>query len=545
MGLTRIAIHRPIAILMLVAAFLTIGLIGYFQLPAELNPDIEFPTISISTQYAGTDPQEMETLITKPIEDSIAGVSGIEEIDSTSEQGQSLVRIQFYFGTDLDTADAQVIQKVDAIRSRLPVAASSPSVRQANTNGQPVLGIAMQSDQYSQQQLQTMATNIVQPALEQATDVGEVDVSSVTTREIHVDLDPNRLAAYGVSVPDIVNAIGGANINVASGFIETGPQYYDVRLIGEFASVDEIRALRLTVGSSGGSSGGGGATQGSAGNTSSAVVNQADLGGGATSSGSTGSKTFYLSDVANVYDTTAQPTSASFLDGKPAVQITVLKTTDGNTLNAIKSCKEELKAIAIDLPANIHFTISNDQSVQVSSNLADVVTSLFLGAILAILVVYAFLHNARGTLIVAIAIPTSMIATFVPLWALGFTLNSYSLLGLSLAVGILVDDSIVVLENINRHLQLGEEPIVAAINGRTEIGLAAIVLTSVNLVVFLPIAFMGGLTGLLYRSFGITVAFATLFSLFVSFTLTPMLAARWYRKGESLEFDWQVRCSLR
>jgi HAE1 family hydrophobic/amphiphilic exporter-1 len=515
---------------MIVSAFLVVGLIAYNQLPAELNPDIEYPTISIRTSYAGTDPQEMETLITKPIEDSIAGVSGIEEIDSTSEEGMSVVRIQFYFGTDLDTADSEVIQKVDAIRSSLPVAASSPSVQQADTNGQPIMSIAMQSKLYSQSQLQTMATNIVQPALEQATDVGEVDVSNVTRREIHVDIDPTKMASYGVTVPDLVNALGGANVNVASGFIENGPLYYSVRLLGEFSSVSEINDVRLALG------GGGSGSSGKSGSGANGIVlNESDLPSSSSSSSSSASKPVYLSDIAQVSDTIAQPTYASYFNGQPAVQITILMTSNGNTLAAVNSCKQELASIATGLPKGIKFTVSYDQSVQVTNNLSDVVASLFIGAILAILVVYCFLHNIRGTVIVAIAIPTSMIATFIPLWACGFSLNQMSLLGLSLAVGILVDDSIVVLENINRHLQLGEEPVVAAISGRTEIGLAALVLTSVDLVVFLPIAFMGGLIGLLYRSFGLTVAFATLFSLFISFTMTPMLAARWYRKGESIE----------
>jgi HAE1 family hydrophobic/amphiphilic exporter-1 len=532
MGLTRLAIARPIAILMVVAAFLTVGLIGYFQLPAELNPDIEFPTITVRTNYTGTSPQEMETLITRPIENSIAGVSSIQEIDSTSQQGVSTVRILFYFGTNLDTADSEVIQKVDAIRAKLPIAATSPSVQQADTNGQPIMNIAMQSPDISQSDLDDMATNIVQPALEQATDVGAVNVNSGSTREIHVDLDPNKLAAYGIGVPDIVNALGAANVDVASGFIQNASAYYDVRLIGQFASVDEIQNLKVSVGGSSGSSGG---TQ-DQGSTPSAVVNSSDL-GPTSSSSSTTSKAINLADLGTVSDTIAEPTTSSLFQDRPAIQLSILKTTNGNTLAACDSVKQELKSVAIDLPASVKFTISFDQSTQVTENMTDVVSSLVLGAFLAICVVYIFLHNARGTLIIAIAIPTSMIATFVPLWAFGFTLNSYTLLGLSLAVGILVDDSIVVLENINRHLGLGEEPMIAAIKGRTEIGLAALTLTSVDLVVFLPIAFMGGVIGLLYRSFGITVAFATLFSLFVSFTLTPMLAARWYRKGESLESD--------
>ena len=535
MGLTRLAISRPIAILMLVAAFLIVGLVAYKQLPEELQPDITFPVISVSTTYAGTSPQEMETLITKPIEDSIAGVSGIEEIDSTSEEGVSSVRINFYFGTDLATADAEVIQDVDAIRSRLPaISTVSPSVKQANTNGRPVLSYAMQSKTLSQTQLQTLATNVVQPALEQATDVGEVDVSQVTTRELHVDLDPNRLAAYDITVPEVAAAIGNANVNVASGFLQNNLQYYDVRLVGEFTSVNELADLQLPLGSLASATGASSVSSSSSSGASGLTTPTGGLSSSATG-GSVGSGIVALSDLGTISDTIAEPTDASYFNGQQAVQISILLITDGNVLAAVKSCNAQLKAISNDLPPGVTFTTSYDQSQQVTENLADVVVSLFLGALLAILVVYVFLHNARGTLIVAIAIPTSMIATFVPMWALHFSLNQFSLLGLSLAVGILVDDSIVVLENINRHLQLGEEPVVAAINGRTEIGLAAFVLTAVDLVVFLPIAFMSGVVGLLFRPFALTVAFATLFSLFVSFTLTPMLAARWYRKGESIE----------
>ena len=232
-------------------------------------------------------------------------------------------------------------------------------------------------------------------------------------------------------------------------------------------------------------------------------------------------------------DTGSEQTQEAFLNGQPSIGIDVLKTTDGNTIAAVAGVKEQIKKLGKILPPDITFTISTDQSETVNSNLNDVKVSLALGALLAVLVVFIFLHNIRGTIIIALAIPTSMIATFLPMYMLGFTLNTLSLLGLSLAVGILVDDSIVVLENINRHLAMGEEPHVAAINGRSEIGYAAITLTCVDLVVFLPIGFMGGVIGEFFRSFGITVAVATLFSLFVSFTLTPMLAARWYKKGRS------------
>ena len=521
MGLTRLAISRPVVILMMVAAFLVLGIIALFKLPAELNPKVDFPRVTVRTTYAGTNPQEMETLVTKPIEDAISGVSGVQEIDSYSEQGVSTVSIQFFFGTNLDTADADVIQKVDAIRKSLPTASDSPAVLKADTSGQPVMHIAMQSTKRPERELQSLATNIVQPALEQASDVGTVSIAQGALREIRVSVPASRLAAYGITISQLAQAIGNANVNVASGFIQTKSQYYNVRLIGEFASVDEIRNLKLNFA--------GTSAAGTAASTAGA--------GAAASTSAAANQVVSLGDIATVEDTGSEQTQDAFLNGQPSIGIDVLKTTDGNTLAAVDGVKTQIKKLAKILPPDITFTISTDQSETVNSNLTDVKASLALGALLAVLVVFLFLHNIRGTIIIAIAIPVSMLATFLPMYALGFTLNTLSLLGLSLAVGILVDDSIVVLENINRHLAMGEEPHVAAINGRSEIGYAAITLTCVDLVVFLPIGFMGGVIGEFFRSFGITVAFATLFSLFVSFTLTPMLAARWYKKGEKNEYD--------
>lgn len=532
MGLTRLAISRPVVILMMVAAFLVLGLISYSKLPRELNPKVDFPRVTVRTTYAGTNPQEMETLVTKPIEDAISGVSGVQEIDSYSEQGVSTVSIQFFFGTNLDTADADVIQKVDAIRKNLPQASDSPAVLKADTSGQPVMHIAMQSSRRPERELQSLATNIVQPAFEQATDVGTVAVAQGALREIRVSVPASRLAAYGITISQLAQAIGNANVNVASGFIQSGSRYYNVRLIGEFANVNEIRNLKLNFAATTNGTG----TAVSAGGGS-AIPPTGTAAAATTATPVSSNQVVALGDIATVLDTGSERTQDAFLNGQPSIGIDILKTTDGNTLAAVAGVKEQIKKLAKILPPDITFTISTDQSETVNSNLSDVVVSLILGAMLAMLIVFIFLHNIRGTIIIAIAIPTSMIATFLPMYALGFTLNTLSLLGLSLAVGILVDDSIVVLENINRHLAMGEEPTIAAINGRSEIGYAAITLTCVDLVVFLPIGFMGGVIGEFFRSFGITVAFATLFSLFVSFTLTPMLAARWYKKGERNEYD--------
>jgi HAE1 family hydrophobic/amphiphilic exporter-1 len=523
MGVTRLAINRPIAILMIVAAFLVLGVVSYLRLPAELNPKVDFPVVSINTTYAGTNPQEMETLITKPIEDSISGVSGLKQIDSTSQSGVSVVRCTFYFGTNLDTASAEVRQKVDAVRKKLPINADSPSVAKQDNSSQPIMYIAMKGNR-SPRELRVLADNVVSERLQQAPDVSAVNVFGGDQREIRVAVRSDRLAAYGVTIGQVAQAINNANQNVSAGYIQTSTQYASIRFLGEFTTVNELKDLRISLPS------GGGAT---------ATAPTGGAGGGGAGGGGAAApqaaRVVRLADIADVTDTTVQRTQESTLDGLDSVTLAIQKTSDGNTLKATDGVREQLKAVTKFIPADVSFVVTRDDSKNVRDNLKDVVISLFLGALLAVLIVYLFLHNLRATVIVAIAIPTCIIATFLPIAAFGFTLNSLTLLGLSLAIGILIDDSIVVIENISRHLALGQEPREAAITGRSEIGLAALTLTAVDLVVFVPIAFMSGVIGEFFRSFGVSISVAVLISLFVSFTLTPMLASRWFQKGQSLE----------
>ncbi len=524
MGATRLAINRPIAILMIVAAFLVLGIVSYLRLPAELNPKVDFPVVSVNTTYAGTNPQEMETLITKPIEDSISGVSGLKQIDSTSQSGVSVVRCTFYFGTNLDTAAADVRQKVDAVRKRLPTDADSPSVAKQDNSSQPILYIAMKGNR-SPRDLRVLADNVVSERLQQAPDVSAVNVFGGEQREVRVAVRADRLAAYGVTIGQLAQAINQANQNVSAGYIQTNTQYASIRFLGEFTSVNELKDLRISL----------------PGNGTSSLASGAAAPAGAGGAAGAGSRSVRLADIADVSDTTVERTVESTLDGADSVTLAIQKTSDGNTLKAANGVKEQLKAVKTFIPADVNFVITRDDSTNVLDNLRDVVVSLCIGAFLATLIVFLFLHNFRATVIVAIAIPTCIIATFLPIAALGFTLNSLTLLGLSLAIGILIDDSIVVIENISRHLALGQEPKEAAITGRSEIGLAALTLTAVDLVVFIPIAFMGGIIGEFFRSFGVSISVAVLISLFVSFTLTPMLASRWFRKGESLESTGEGR----
>ncbi len=516
MSLTNLAIKRPVVILMLIAALIVLGLRGFTTMPAELNPKVDFPNVSVFTSYSGAGPQEVETLISKPIEDAVSSVSGVKNITSVSQQGVSSVAIEFYLGTDLDVAASDIREKVDGVRRILPDEADAPTISKANSSSEPILYMTMRSTSgRSSRDLRDIADNAVKDRLGQIPGVASVFITGGDVREIQVALDKSRMSAYGLTISDVSTAIKNQNLNVPSGTVTEGNRDYAVRVIGEFTSADEIRKLRLNF----------------------AGKNSAP------------DRTLFVSDLGAVSDTVFERTAnATLSEREPGaksseplptasdtVSIVIQKTSDGNTVEAAEGVKKQLVGLKKILPSDIVFTITQDQSQRVEENLKDVEVSLVLGASLAVLIVFLFLHNLRGTMIVALAIPTSIIATFLVMSALGFTLNTMTLMGLSLAVGILVDDSIVVLENIYRHLAMGETPQEAALNGRSEIGLAAVTITMVDVVVFVPVAFMGGIVGQFFRSFGITVATATLFSLLMSFTLAPMLASRWYKKGESTE----------
>jgi HAE1 family hydrophobic/amphiphilic exporter-1 len=498
---------------MLITALIVLGLQGLTRTPAELNPKVDFPFVSVFTTYQGTGPAEMETLVSKPIEDAVSSVSGVKNVTSVSQEGVSVVSIEFYLGTDLDVAASDVREKVDGVRRALPEDADAPTITKANTSSEPIMYLAMRSTAgRSTRDLRDIADNQVKDFLGQVPGVASVLISGGDVREINLALDKSRLDAYGLTVSDIAQAIRASNLNVPAGRVTEGNRDYSVRLVGEFETPQEIQSLRLQFPGKNGSP----------------------------------DRTLFVSDLGTVRDTIAERTESATLGERPdrnqpvpvssdTVSLVIQKTSEGNTVQAAEGVKKQLETMKRVLPADLVFTTTTDQSQRVEENLEDVEVSLVLGALLAVSIVYLFLHNLRGTFIVALAIPTSIMATFLVMYSLGFTLNTMTLMGLSLAVGILVDDSIVVLENIYRHLQMGETPEEAALNGRQEIGLAAVTITLVDVVVFVPVAFMGGIVGQFFRSFGVTVAVATLFSLFVSFTLAPMLASRWYRKGENVE----------
>jgi HAE1 family hydrophobic/amphiphilic exporter-1 len=495
MWLTSISIRRPVFILMVVMALIVLGLNSMSKMRLELNPKVDFPFVSVSTAYPGAGPEEIESQVSEKIEDAVASVNGVKTITSSSQEGVSIVAIEFNMGIPSDIAASDVREKVGSIRNQLPTQVREPVIQKFDVNSEPIIYYGLVGSRPSKD-LRDLAENVIKPRLGQIAGVGAVNVTGGDLREISVAVRKDRLDAYGIPISDLVTLLRSNTMNVPVGRIIEGNREYSLRVVGEFEDVEHVAATRVRM---------------------------------------PNGQTVRLSDIATVTDSVRERRDLSRIDRKDSVAIVIQKTSEGNTVDVAHGVKKEVEALKKTLPRDVQFVLNQDLSINVEESVADVKSSLFVGAFLAVLIVYLFLHNIRGTFIVAIAIPTSIVATFLVMYAFGFTLNTMTLLALSLSVGILVDDSIVVLENIYRHLGKGEDPIEASLNGRGEIGLAAITITLVDVVVFVPIAFMGGIVGQFFKAYGITVATATLFSLFMSFTLTPMLASRWYRTGDNVE----------
>ncbi len=501
MWMTRLALNRPVTIMVFVVAILVLGYYALGKMQVELQPKVDFPVITIITAYPGASPEEVETLISKPIEDAVAGVEGLRQISSTSQFSLSQVALEFYIGTDISQAYIDVQAKVNTAIAQLPDGAERPTILKLDTQSQPTMYISLTGNRPAYE-LRDLAENVIKDRLASVPGVAAVSVAGGEKREIQVAVDKQRLNAYGLSINAIVRALQGASLNVPAGRITEGERDYSVRLLGEFKSVDELRNLEIYLQN---------------------PRNPMQRG-----------SVIRLKDIAEVRDAVVERTEITRVNGKEDVSLVVQKTSDGNAIEVSEGVKAQIQRLQREYP-DLQFTITQDEADSVKESLTDLRMALGIAIVLVVLIIYLFLYNVRGAFIVSLAIPTCFFAAFIAMYFFGFTINFMTMLALSLAVGVLVDDAIVVIENIYRHLSLGEEPMEAAYNGRTEIGLAAITITFVDVVVFLPIAFMGGVSGQFFRSFGITVAVTVLFSLIVSFTLTPMLASRLYRRGEALE----------
>ena len=491
MGLTRVAITRPVFILMVITAMVILGLVSFTRLNAELFPSINFPVVTVSTGYSGASPDDVDRLITQPLQDAIAGIANIDVLQSSSSEGRSQITIQFLDNTDVDTAAIDVQRRVGAVVNQLPADADTPSVLKLDPGLQPVLFLGFNGN-VSLDQLFALADDKIKPRLESQNGVASVTISGGLQREVQIQVDPNRLRAYGLTIDQVSQALARENQGQPSGSIDRGRERINLRVYGLFQSIDDIREVQVPL--------------------------------------ATGAN-IRLGEVAQVVDTFKKQTSRTWLNGQEAVSMTITKQSGSNEIATVDAVRAEIERINRDLPAGTKLSIVSDNSIATRNSLNGVYRSLAEAVVLTGIVLLVFLHTMRSTLIVLFAIPTSLITTFLVMMAMGFTLNLMSSIALVMVIGVLVDDSIVVLENIFRHLEMGADPKEAALTGRSEIGMAAIAITLVDVVVFTPVAFMSGTVGGFFRQFGLVIAAATLLSLFVSFTLTPMLASRWLKSG--------------
>jgi hydrophobic/amphiphilic exporter-1 (mainly G- bacteria), HAE1 family len=524
MNLTRIAIYRPVAIVMLFLALAAMGVEAYTRLPVERLPNISFPVVRVSISYPGAAPEDVEALVTKPIEDAVVGVNGIDTIESTSIEGSSSVQINFVEGTDVNQAAIDVSRKIDQARRNLPTDASDPSIFKADVNAFPVMNIAVYSDRLNLEDLYTLVSDQIQPLVQNVNGVADVSIVGGRQRQIQVRVDPVKLQSLGLSLTQVQNALANENIALPGGPIRTSTQLFNTRtqaLAQAPADLNQI-VVGTTTGTGGAAAGTGAVATTTT--TSNPII------------GTTNGAPVHLSDVAQVIDTAAFQSNYQRFNGRDAVGLILTQQTGVNSIRISDDVRKTLAQLqeSMGQTSGVQFQIVNDQAVFTRAAVDDVQRNLYLAVFLTATVLLLFLHTIRNTLMVLVAIPVSLVSTFFVMYVLGFNLDIMSLMALALLIGILVDDSIVVLENINRHLALGELPWEAALNGRSEIGLAAIAITFTDVVVYLPVAFMSGNIGQLFREFGLTIVAATLFSLLVSFTLTPMLASR-LLKGEALE----------
>jgi hydrophobe/amphiphile efflux-1 (HAE1) family protein len=501
MKLADVSIKRPVFTTMIILAILVLGLFSFIKLNVDQFPNVDIPYVTITTVLPGAGPEQVESDVTKIIEDAVNPIEGVDHISSTSQEGVSIVTIQFKLEVKGEVASQEVREKVAAVRSQLPDNVKEPVIQRYDPSSQPILTLTV-SGRRSEKELTTFTKDVIKKRIENIPGVGSVTLVGGAEREILIAVDADRLDAYHLSIQDVIQSVSNANVEIPGGTIKQGNRQYILRTMGKLTKVSQFNNVIVS---------------------------------------SPGGQDIYLSDVATVTDSTEEKTSLTRLNGNLAVGLDLRKQSGSNTVQVAESVRKELAQLRTEIPKDIKITIARDNSEFIKNSINDVLFDLFYGALLAVIVIYFFLANLRATIISAFALPTSIIGSFILMYALGFTLNVMSLLALSLAVGLLIDDAIVVIENIYRHMDEGESPLEAAKAATEEIGLAVMAVTLTLVAVFVPVAFMPGIVGRFFYEFGMTVTIAVLISLFVAFTLTPMLSSRWLRReDESLSKDGNI-----
>ena len=520
MSLARLSIKRPVTVLMGMFIVILLGVVSYLNIQLDLLPNITPPVADIITQFKGASAQEVADLVTIPLESVAATTPGIKDLMSVSQEGLSIVVATFDWGHDMSQAREDIAQKVGLVP--LPEGASKPSIMKFDPTLLPIMQLSVtESKDRGLAELTDLARNTIKPRLEGVEGVASVDILGGLTRQVIVSLDPKKLSQYGLTQDGVAAVIGASNLNYPLGSVQKDDLIVDLRLSGKFKSVDDIK--NLVVGYAPSLS------------TAPTSARQGGKALSATSMPATGASLIpiRLSDIATVKEDYAEVTAITRLNGKPSVNLLIQKEGNGNTVSVARAVRKELDKISDEL-GGLEVEVPMDQSWFIEKTIKAVANNLLIGAGLAILVLILFLKDVRTTFVISVSIPFSVIATFVLMYFGNLTLNIMTLGGLALGVGMLVDNSIVVIESIYRHIEEGEDPKTAAANGTGEVAMAITASTLTTVVVFLPVVFVGGISGILFKELAWTVTFSLAASLLVALTIVPMIASRWLAQKKRL-----------
>jgi hydrophobic/amphiphilic exporter-1 (mainly G- bacteria), HAE1 family len=489
MSITELSIKRPLLITVIFVTLILFGVIGYSSLNLNLLPKFTTNMITVSTNYRGASPEEVLTSVTKPLEDALSSVEGIDAMNSSSQEGSSSITLELLNSVKSSDAQLDAERKVKQVLSTLPDGIDEPVVSRMSADDMPIFKMSVSSN-LSETKLYDLVDKDIKPVLTNIPGVSDVTIIGGTQRQINVDIDNNKLKAYKLSLLDVNTAVTASGASFPGGKIENRTSRYSLDLNAKVKTIEQLRNV---------------------------VIRQ----------GENGSR-ILLKDIASVTDGKERVTTLNRLNGEPAIGIQIKKQSDANTVDVCHRAAERMEELKKNYAANhFNYHIASDQSIYTQASVDAVVDDLLLAIVIVAFVMLFFLHSFRSSSFILVALPSAIIPTFMLMWAFNFSLNMMSLMSLSLVVGILVDDSIVVLENIFRHLEMGKDKRTAALEGRNEIGFTALAITMVDVVVFLPLGLVSGMIGNIVREYAFVVVFSTLMSLLVAFTLTPLLASRW------------------
>jgi len=489
MLLSDFSIKRPLVVVVVTLALMLFGYFALSNLKTNQFPDVQPPVLVVNVPYPGASPETVEREILRRVEDSMSSIQGIRDIRSYARESSATIVVVFEFDKDLVSAAQELRDSIATVRDKLPTEMKEPFINRVDPNSQPVISLAVSSDSMTPLELSRVGEVQIARQLRSVSGVALVELEGELEREMTVLLNSNAMRESRVSAQEVVAALRSQNLATPVGRVVDGLEEKSIRLAGRLPDVDAFKQM---------------------------VVKQ------------NGDQAIRLGQVADVVDGGAEQRRLSFFNGKKALGIDITKTRESSTISVADAVKAQLELIKAQLPADVEVVVVADQGEDVQASMNNVTEALGVGALLTIITVFVFLNSWRSTLITSLALPTSVLASFIAVWACGFTLNFMSLLGLSLAIGVLIDDAIVVRENIVRHMEMGKDNLTAARDGTREIGMAVIATTMSIVVVFIPIAFLDGITGQWFKPFALTVACSVVVSLFISFTLDPMMSAYWH-----------------